>query len=1144
MVRNVSIAPLRPWWLFSATRRKMHGCAVIAAALLIAISGGSGLSAAQAAAPVSTGVKTLAQTAQTDRRAVPLARGLTAPADGDYAVRLAQGTVYLDPGRTPRVSGAHGSVLLQLRGPLSEAQRDRLSGLGVELLEYIPEFTWKARVRGESVAALRALDFVHALGALYPADKLPPAVLATDFHPRSLNADGSLSLTVSFHAGVSYARAAELLRAIGAAPLQADFLSGGRLLVTLPQARVLDLLALDEVTWVEDREAPKAGENTTAAALSHVDTLWRAPNNLSGAGLVLGMWDEGLVDVTHPDLAGHVSTGEAGKVVGHATHVAGTLSGAGKGNAGARGMAPGAAVWSYDYYGDPVAEHAAARKERGMVVANNSWGYLAGWQNNYYSDGYWVWFGGDAGKTDPDFGSYTSLSRNWDRMIFDTGLTVVKSAGNDRNDSGASGRAHRHYGDSTALHYDEHAPDGDYGSIGQIATAKNVITVGAVDKARAMTAFSAWGPTHDGRVKPDLVAQGQDIYSTFLGGAYTALSGTSMAGPTVSGAVALLMERYRAVTGNPSPPPAELVRALLANTAVDLGTPGPDYAYGWGLLDAEAALKLIEADGGAGRRLISDNLNQGVVKSYDIELGAEAEVLKVTLAWTDPPGSPGAAAALVNDLDITLISPGGAVYHPYSLAGLRDPAAPATALGPNTVDNIEQVRIAQPQAGLWRVEVSGRRVQLNQAYAVVSSIDLPQDSTPPSGGFVVINQGSEYALSPEVSVFVAGFDNQGVTGYYLGENPARPALGQFTAVATTARLSLTLPYTLSAAEGPKTLYLWLRDAAGNISEAASAPVKLDTVPPAAPVLSVTTGLLAGRPHWQWRSVDGSGRFRYKLNDARLSVGALETRELSFVPGAPLSAGKHTLYLQERDEAGHWSAISEAAITLSEADLAALQASAATGVAPLAPALWADTPINRPLPQWRWRSMNGGGIFRMRLDAPDLNGAGQTTATAFIPDAALADGPHTLYLQERGANGLWSPVASFEVLIDTAAPVTTALVNSSAASSTQWVSLICDDAGAGCAATYYTVDGSPPTLQSRRYNGPIAVSANTTLRFLSLDQAGNAEADRAETYFINEPAQSADSAGGGALSLDLSLMLCGLLWRVAAARRARLTCRGC
>ncbi|MEK7322410.1 MAG: S8 family serine peptidase [Pseudomonadota bacterium] len=1114
----------------------MRGYAAIAAVFSILMADWPGFAEVRAAssAAVDSGVRSLTQIEYAGRKPTPLARGLTGVANDAAAVQFVQGAVHLDPRYLPVLRGDEGHVLLQFRGPLDVEQQRRLTGHGVALLEYIPHNTWKARVRSASLAAVRGLDFVQAVGSIYPVDKLPAAILAGDFHPRSLNADGSLSLEVYFHPGVDYARAAVLLAGIGAAPVQADFLSGRHLTVRLPQNRVIDLLALDSVAWVEDREAPKAGENVGAAALSHVDSLWRAPLNLSGAGVAIGMWDEGLVDVSHPDLAGHVATGEAGQVVGHATHVAGTLSGSGAGNSSARGMAPAAAVWSYDYFGDPVAEHTAARKDRGIAVANNSWGYLAGWQSNYYNDGYWVWFGGAANRTDPDFGGYSSLTRNWDRLVYDTELVVVKSAGNDRSESGAAGRAHRHYGDSTTLYYDHHDADGDYRSIGQIATAKNVITVGAVDNAGAMTAYSAWGPTNDGRLKPDVVAKGQDVYSTYLASGYTSLNGTSMATPTVSGAIALLVERYRKVTGSLAPPPAHLIRALVANTAADLGTPGPDYAYGWGLLDAQAALKVIDADSGAGRRFITASLLQGTAQRYDIDVAANAGPLKISLAWTDPPGSPGAAAALVNDLDIRLIGPAGTVYYPYSLAGLRDPAAPATALGPNSVDNLEQVLVASPQAGLWQVEVRGSRVQGVQSYSLVNNLDMPTDKTPPGGGYVVVNQGGEYALSPKIMVFLAGYDNQGVTGYYLSENPARPGLSQFTAADTVARLSLSVPYTLSAGDGSKTLYLWLRDASGNISEAASVTVKLDTQPPDAPRLSVQAGTQGGRPQWEWTPGNGMGVFRYKLNDSRLNIGAEETRNLAFLPGAPLSPGMHILYVQERDEAGQWSAVSQMSITVTAQEWDSPQLGA--GGVPLAPSLRALTPVNDPLPRWLWNSINGGGIFRLRLNEADLSGAAETTATAFLPPVKLADGLHRLYIQERGVSGLWSPVISFAVMVDTAAPVTTASITPAASTSTQWVSLRCDDIGAGCAATYYTLDGSVPTPQSPRYNGMIPVSASTTLRFLSFDQAGNVEPDRVETYLVSEPAQAGSGGGGGGLLTELLLLICAL--PLAAARRGR------
>lgn len=1082
------------------------------------------------AAALDTGVKSLTQRDYAGRGGTR-AHGLASPAPG-AAVEFGHGAVRLDPAYTPALPGDAGHILIQLRGPLTAAQEQRLRDIGVTLIEYIPNRTWKARVTSAALAALRSLDFVYALGDLYPVDKVPPAALVNDFNTRSLNADGSLTLEVYFHPTVTYARAVAVLATAQATAQQANFLSGHRLTVRVPQAQVLALLRLDEVAWVEDREAPKAGSNASAAALSHVDALAQTPDFLTGNGVAVGMWDEGLVDVTHPDLAGHVTLGETGQVVGHATHVAGTIAGSGAGNPRARGMAPAVSLRSYDFYGDPVAEQADARTSYGIVLSNNSWGYLAGWQSNYYGDGYWVWFGGASNKTDADFGAYSATTRDWDNLIYNSGLVVVKSAGNDRSDTGASGRAHHHYGDTTTLYYDTHDSDGDYRSVGQIATAKNVITVGAVDHAGAMTTYSAWGPTNDGRVKPDIVAEGQEVFSTYIGDTYTTLSGTSMAAPVVTGAVALLVERYRTVTGGITPSP-HLIRALLAETAVDLGNPGPDYSYGWGLLDAQAALQMVDADEGSGRRFALDNVTNDAVRHYGLELVDTTTPLKITLAWTDPAGSASAASALVNDLDLKLIAPNGTVNYPYSLAGLSDPAALATVTGPNKMDNIEQVMVPAPMAGHWQIEVRGAAVQGTQSFALVSNKNMPVDTVPPGGTYVVINSGGRFALSYDVQLFLAGYDNLGVTGYYVSENSTPPTLNQFTRVAIAPQFKLTLPYHFSAGEGVKTIYLWLRDAAGNVGAVASATVQVDTVPPSAPRLSVTRGKDPGRPQWQWSSVNGMGLFRYKLNDSRMDVGAIETTDLGFVPGAPLSAGTHTLYLQERDEAGLWSAVSRASINVTADELANLHG----GTAALAPSARAVTPTNSPFPRWTWNSLQGGGgIFRVRLDNADLSNEVETTATAFVPVTPLADGVHTLYVQDRGSDGNWTAVVGFSVEIDTVVPVTSATINQ-AAGATRWITLQCTDVGTGCGTTYYTLDGSDPSPQSTRYVGPIAVSSGTTLRYRSFDQAGNEESVRVETYQVSinsAPAAASGGGGGGAISIGL-LVLLVLLRRARSAR---------
>jgi len=134
---------------------------------------------------------------------------------------------------------------------------------------------------------------------------------------------------------------------------------------------------------------------------------------------------------------------------------------------------------------------------------------------------------------------------------------------------------------------------GGYDTITTVSSAKNVLAVGAVSDAvyggqrnvssASMTSFSAWGPTDDGRVKPDIVASGIALYSCTAVSdvSYASYSGTSMATAVVSGAAALLVEYHNSLF------PGQYMRScmlkgLILHSADDLGPAGPDYQYGWG----------------------------------------------------------------------------------------------------------------------------------------------------------------------------------------------------------------------------------------------------------------------------------------------------------------------------------------------------------------------------------------------------------------------------------------------------------------------------------------------------------------------------------------------------------------------------------
>jgi subtilisin family serine protease len=127
-------------------------------------------------------------------------------------------------------------------------------------------------------------------------------------------------------------------------------------------------------------------------------------------------------------------------------------------------------------------------------------------------------------------------------------------------------------------------------SITDPGNAREVITVGSTHRLKphlyGVSYFSSRGPTGDGRLKPDLVAPGEQVRGPVRGDLDDELDGTSMAAPFVSGAAAMLIARNRELIGNP-----ERVKDILCESATDLGR--EKYFQGHGLLDILRAMQSI-----------------------------------------------------------------------------------------------------------------------------------------------------------------------------------------------------------------------------------------------------------------------------------------------------------------------------------------------------------------------------------------------------------------------------------------------------------------------------------------------------------------------------------------------------------------------
>ncbi|MDC0359490.1 S8 family serine peptidase, partial [Acidimicrobiales bacterium] len=307
-----------------------------------------------------------------------------------------------------------------------------------------------------------------------------------------------------------------------------------------------------------------------------------------------------------------------------------------------------------------------------------------------------------------------------DAVVIATKQIVVKAAGNDRYDCGFQ------------LADDDNcdgvlAGDGQYyDNVTDFGNAKNVITVGAInDDGVSITSFSSAGPTDDGRIKPDVVANGAGLLSTWnTAPYYYTISGTSMSAPVVTGILAQLSEHYGNLNAGADLPP-DLAKALLINTSTDLGRFGPDYLYGYGLVNAADAKDQLSPEFNR-----SDAVADTEIDEYVVVVAAGATALEVALNWIDPTGVINSAAPdIINNLDLELEAPDGTIHYPWTGPGLANPASLSTRTGPNTIDTAEKVDVENPVEGEWTIRITGTGIPSGpQTYALVTSSAFVNDN--------------------------------------------------------------------------------------------------------------------------------------------------------------------------------------------------------------------------------------------------------------------------------------------------------------------------------------------------------------------------------------------------------------------------------
>ncbi|MBK9294484.1 MAG: S8 family serine peptidase [Oligoflexia bacterium] len=660
--------------------------------------------------------------------------------------------------------GFSQAVIIQFAGPVQRGWKEELSKNQVELYGYVPENSFIAKINEPmALENIKKFEFVEAVIPYSAQFKIDQQISVPSVFNKNITTKFSITLTSS-----SYMSA--MLNELEKRGVElAGFISDRNIILISNTQTVYELAEIDYVEWVEpyaelkylddlnpfDGWIGKSSNRNNFTSMTGYESGTKLMNfeeahklGYNGQGVIVGVTDTGLdtgsVEDIHTDFKGQVIKGYIrglfskswGDPQGHGTHVAGSVVGTGAASEGrVRGGAYGAKLVMQSNW-TPMVNNALAApsleklfeepfKNDSAVIHTNSWG-----QNSNGT-------------------RYNAMTASLDEVLWkNPDLLVLFAAGNSGADLNSDGVI-------------------DNGSLGTPAGAKNILSVGASknyvfkggiqtkvgklkgaqqkwsvgpmaettlsDNPMGMAPFSSTGPTQDGRIKPDIVAPGTNILSarshhpkaTLLWGEYDGnyvwAGGTSMSTPLTAGAAAVVYQ-YLKTKANKAPS-AAAVKAALIHNAFDLfpgqfgegayqefKTKRPNPVEGFGRVDVGAVIKTPYY-------FIDDKIGLKTGDKREITLGLEKVVagskMRATLVYTDAPGAAAALSALVNDIDISLVAPNGAVYYPNHNTS------------PDRVNNVEMIEFEAPLSGAYKLLITaynvpkGSREKDAQPYALV-----------------------------------------------------------------------------------------------------------------------------------------------------------------------------------------------------------------------------------------------------------------------------------------------------------------------------------------------------------------------------------------------------------------------------------------
>jgi hypothetical protein len=562
----------------------------------------------------------------------------------------------------------------------NQATQDLFRSEKLELIEYIPNKAYLFKFPQNTSIALLQANGVRGIQAIEGEYKLSSALKNGNYSDWALDGENIL-VTLQYHDSVSSEYVIGDLANQQISVVQ-QYKGSNNIDLSIPNNCLEALSNMPYVKWVELIVAPSIPDDTRGRSLHRsngLDTQTGAGRNYTGLGMGVLCRDDGIVG-PHIDFQGRIDNSTASGSGGtHGDGVSGIMAGAGNLNPSMRGMASGSNLYVVNYQANFLDTETVTLITSGDVQITNS----------SYSNGC------NAG--------YTSITQTVDTQTKDIPtLLHVFSAGNSNNQNCGYGAGNQ-WGNITGGH----------------KQGKNVIATANVFFDGSLVGSSSRGPAHDGRIKPDIAANGQNQNSTTENNQYQSFGGTSGAAPGIAGISAQLYELYGNANGGDLPQSA-LIKAALLNTANEAGNIGPDFKFGWGIVNGLRAGLLLE-DG----RYLSDNITQGVTNNHTINVPAGTTQVRFMAYWSDPASSPNANPALVNDLDLIVTDPSSGTHLPWIL----DETPNATTLdlpatnGADHLNNVEQVLLNNPVAGNYDIEIAGFNVPVGpQEYFIVYEI--------------------------------------------------------------------------------------------------------------------------------------------------------------------------------------------------------------------------------------------------------------------------------------------------------------------------------------------------------------------------------------------------------------------------------------